>query len=172
MHLSLDEHQNGWFPAVRIGFHGTTDLLLGATVLALCFGALVYLIPGCRRTYSSIGWTGTSMLSSLFANIYTTAEESIQLLYRTIILIPISWYAVAALTIIPIAVDIPRWAGVLYLLSYCLANTWVLVCGIQPAANTKKEKKDDAILSVPDTTGRMRVASTQIFAGMRITIQS
>ena len=180
MHLSIDEHQSGWFPAIRINFERSTDLLLAALVVGLCIFTLLYLITTGRSIIGSVARTAVFMLFSLIIHIITVIKESGQFLSKSIQQIPIAWYSVAALTVIPIAINIPRWAGVLYLLAYCMANAWVMMYGIQNKPGPKKEKvdeasKEDTKLTPPKTDSAKqplaRQSSTQIFTGMRITIQ-
>lgn len=173
MHLSIDEQKSGWFPAINIQHNRSTDILLAAVVVGLCIGALLFLVTQFRLLVGAMARTVALMLFGLFAHLVTVLVEAAQFLFDEVMRIPIAWYSVMALTIIPMATDIPRWAGVLYLLAFCVANTWVMVWGIQHKAapsKTDKKTKDAACATSKKPDGSN--LSTQLFTGMRISIQS
>jgi len=178
MHIAVDEHQSGWFPAISIQFTRLTDILLTAIVAGLCVFVLLCMITMGRRLIGTITRTAALMFIGLGMHIITILSESAFFLLHEVMKIPLSWYSVAALTILPMTIDIPRWAGVLYLLSYCIANAWVMACGIKNN-NAKSEIKEDTKdinpknpKQPPNNASLSRALNAQLFTGMRITIQS
>ena len=192
MHIGVEENHSGWFPAIGIQFARFSDLLIAATVLGAGIFILLYLTVIGRRMLGKITTNIILISLGLIYHIITIITESIILAYNAVYKIPIPWYPVAALTVIPMAIDIPRWAGVLYLLAYCVTNAWVLASGIKqtPAPNQvqsnetieeeggKQSKKKDnnhassKLASNPSITRNQNAQATHLFTGMRITIQS
>jgi hypothetical protein len=192
MHIGVEENQSGWFPAIGIQFARFSDLLVTATVVGAGVFILLYLTAMGRRILGKIVTNIILISISLIYHIITIITESTILAYNAVCKIPIPWYPVAALTVIPFAIDIPRWAGVLYLLSYCVANSWVLACGIKQKSapneinsnetvegeGGKQSKKKDnnnassKLASNPSITRTSNAQAAHLFTGMRITIQS
>jgi hypothetical protein len=189
MHIGVEENHSGWFPAVGIQFARFSDLLIAATVLGAGIFVLLYLTVIGRQTLCKLTTSIILVSLGLIYHLITIITESFILAYNAVCKIPIPWYPVAALTVIPMAIDIPRWAGVLYLLSYCVVNAWVLVSGIKQKTEVhsnetaeeevgKQSKKKDnnhassKLASNPSATRNQNAQATHLFTGMRITIQS
>jgi hypothetical protein len=192
MHIGVEENHSGWFPAIGIQFARFSDLLIAATVLGAGIFILLYLTVIGRRMLCKLTTSILLVSLGLIYHIITIITESFILAYNAVCKIPIPWYPVAALTVVPMAIDIPRWAGVLYLLSYCVVNAWVLASGIKQKTapnevhgketgeeeGSKQPKQKDnnhpssKLASNPSIARNQNAQATHLFTGMRITIQS
>ena len=165
-----DPYQPGWFPMFELRFTRATDLLFCALVLALGLFVLLCMIYGGKILINGISSQLKSMLLVSMQYVYTLTEETTLSAFHTVQKIPIVWYPVTALTILPMTVDIQRPVCVLYLLAYCVANILVLFYGVQ-----NKEETIDPKKTTPDpkhtTPAATRSLNSQLFTGMRITIQ-
>ena len=88
------------------------------------------------------------LFSHVLRDLYESGKGMLQRL-------PLEWYPMAVLTVIPICCDIPRDGVVVFLVLYCIAG--MLVCSVEP--KRKKEKMD-----IGAKTG------SEFFMGMRIKI--
>ena len=162
MYAEIDDARSGWFPAINIYFARFSDVLFAAIIFGLAVFLLLYLITRMRILSGGIGDALQLIFYGTATHIATLGMESALMVYHTLLHIPISWYPTAALTVLPMAVDIPRWGSVLYLIAYCIASTWIVACGIKPHTVGK----------TPPPPAKRAAPTTQLFSGMRITIQS
>jgi hypothetical protein len=173
MHNSTgdDLYQPGWFPIVELRFMRATDLVFCALVLGFGIFILLLILYEGKLLLGGISSRLLPLLSGSMLYPYTLAKEMTVYTYHVIQNISLTWYPVAALTLIPMAIDIQRSACVLYLLSYAAANTALLIYGV-PNHEAEQEKTIQNIPPPPqDPKHTTRVLNSQFFTGMRITIQ-
>ena len=89
------------------------------------------------------------LFSNVLCDLYGSARRMLQCL-------PLEWYPMAVLTVIPICCDIPRDGAVVFLIVYCMAG--MLVCSVEPRRGRKK-KMEVAVKT-----------ESEFFMGMRIKI--
>ncbi len=168
MHIiKMEEAQGGWFPVIGIRisrWFPPDDLVVLAAGLCLLF-ALVLTLKAGRRLIGKIGRGAATILLGAAFHLLALLLESAKSIYHTVLRIPVPWYPTAVLTVIPVAIDIPRWASIPYLLAYCVANAWIMADGV----TAKKPKPHETAASKQQPTG---APYSQMFSGMRITIQA
>jgi hypothetical protein len=175
--IRVEEHMSGWFPAIGLRVTSWADFSLVVLIVGAALATIALVIHAGKKMLGRFLGTTMLFLIKLTVHILTLASESICMLYHTVCQIPTPWYPTAALTAIPIAVDIPRWASVMYLLVYCAANVWIMACGIKekgPSVKTNEETKLHVKLHDPASMAAKqapRSLNSQFFTGLRITIQ-
>jgi hypothetical protein len=168
MHLiEVEEDQSGWFPAIGIRISRFSDLLLVLLTVGFCLVALFIALTTGRKLVGKAIHSAAILLLRLTVHAFTLLLESIGSIYHTVLRIPVPWYPTAALTMLPFAIDIPRWASIIYLLAYCTANAWIMACGI-----TSRETKTHEPVASNAPKPPATLLHSQMFSGMRITIQS
>lgn len=189
MHEEIEAEQlkqSGWFPTYSIRFEKVSDILFLGLVIGLVLIALLCILVEGKRAIKRASASHlfdaiqlTVHVYMIFAEVWISVTHFIQSLH-------VSWYPIAALTIIPMTVDIPRWMCVPYLLLYCIVNIWAVAQGIIPpqkqSNDTPTAVKQETVPSSKDTkaataTGKhlgsqaTRQSNSHLFTGMRITIQ-
>ena len=171
MHATYQQ-QDGWFPIVGVSVERLSDLLFIALIVAFMVIILVYvLLSGKKLIPKIIKPVGILLLGVVIHTGILVTELAIST-YHIFQHIPFSWYPVTALTIVPIAVDIPRQAAVWYLLAYCVVNAWLAVYGIE-IHDDKIEKHSQAETKSNKTPLNIKSENikSELFAGLRISIQ-
>ncbi len=146
--------------------------------MVACMGVLVAVVlayalsSGRRMAISVIKPLGVLLISVLFHTAITIAEIAIST-YTAAKHIPLSWYPLTALTVIPIAVDIPRQWAVWFLLTYSAANGWIALYGLETndrdaEAETHADKQQGC---KPPPLLQPHEIRPHLFTGMRISIQ-
>jgi hypothetical protein len=168
MHIEVDRQNSGWFPAIDIRYSRFSDIVFIALLVGL--GVFIFMYISTKGQYFGKGIINISTRASLgiLHHVFSLVSELFAIILNSALRTPISWYPIAALTIIPMTIDIPRLFVVLYLLAYCVANSLVLVyCINENNKENKQTKPKQQETTQPLST---RQLSTQFFTGMRITI--
>jgi hypothetical protein len=167
MHIvEVEEDQSGWFPAIGIKISRFSDLLLVMLAVGLCLYALFVALTTGKKMLGNITRRAASLLTGVAIHVFSLLFESTESIYHTVLRIPVSWYPTAALTVLPVAIDIPRWASIMYLLAYCAANAWIMASGI-PTKETKTHETTSSSKTLKQPTV---TPGSQMFAGMRIIV--
>jgi hypothetical protein len=167
MHIS-QQRQEGWFPVIGVRFDKLSDLLcVFVTVCLLVALAALILMQG-TRVIKKLASAFAMLVLGIVLHAVAFVIESTLFVYHTLLQIPWSWYVIVALTILPMAMDIPRQATLWFLIAYCVPNAWVVAYGIAPP----KPKKETKALSAkpppllqPNTT-----TTSHLFTGLRISV--
>jgi hypothetical protein len=173
MHTTF-KHDTGWFPVIGIRFERLSDLLVILFAFALGMTVLIYLLMIGRKLLTKTIKALSLLLLGFILHIGILTAETAVLIFHTIQKIPLSWYSVVGLTIIPIAVDIPRQAAIWYLLAYCVSNGWIATFGVNHHCSKKHESAPiKGTNSDPKITTQIKASEiqSQLFTGMRISIQ-
>ena len=170
MHTTYQQ-QDGWFPIIGVGVERLSDLLFLALVATLAVTLLIYILRSGRRLLPCILKPLVILLIGAVIHVGLLISEISVSTYHIIQHIPLSWYPVTALTIVPIAVDIPRQAAVWYLLAYCVVNALVVVYGIEfhTEVAVKNKNTDKPVVLQPEI--KADNIRSQFFTGLRISIQ-
>lgn len=168
MHITR-ERQEGWFPVIGMKFDKLSDLLCVLVTACLLVTLFALILMQGSRIFRKIA-TALAMLL-LGAVLHTAAliVETALFVYHTLLQIPWSWYAVVGLTVLPMAMDIPRQAMPWYLVAYCVPNAWVVVYGINPP-KPKKETKDPSTKPQPPPLPNPTQMHSHLFTGLRISV--
>ena len=123
-------------------------LLVALVLLVRPIRQCIDCVPMCTCFYDAIKCIFQWLLSDVLCDMYNSTKAVIQTL-------PLVWYPMAVLTVIPICYHIPRDGAVVFLAAYCVAG--MLVCSAEP----KKKKKDEESHVTTDS---------EFFMGMKIKI--
>ena len=145
-----------WFPIIGLQFPRLQDLLFVVLAIGLIATIIASSLVSVRRMLHCISKPLTTLTLHAITCAWDSAKEMATYVFVTIQHVPLAWYPTATLTIIPMIIDIPRWAAVLFLLSYCVTNAWLMACGIKDVRRSIEPIKPK---------------SNHLFAGMRITVQ-
>lgn len=164
--------QDGWLPIIGVRVERLSELLFFFFVIAIAVILLVYLLPPGRKILLKIIKPLGILLLGAVVHIGLLSAEMAISTYHIVLQIPLSWYPVTALTVIPFAVDIPRQAAVWFLLAYCVVNAVVVVYGIEVHDDKKeKEKINEKQAHKEQLHVNADQIQSQLFAGLRISIQ-
>lgn len=147
-----------------------TDLLIWicAMLLIICLAVCV-ISP---RTYNLIGplllsawgllvpvlYAVLSAFLTLGYYIACSAYEIVAIAIYAFYHLPLAWYIMAVLTVLPMCLDIPKSGMVVYLASYCFIAWFICV-----SLPTKKKKAATPLVPQAPT-------QSHLFAGMKITV--
>jgi hypothetical protein len=123
-----------------------------------------------NSTGAALYQPGFKRAADLVSYPYILTKETAVYTYHIIQNISLTWYPVAALTLIPMAIDIQRSVCVLYLLLYAAANTALLIYGV-PSHEEAAEKIVHNTPPPQDPKQTPHLLASQLFTGMRINIQ-
>jgi hypothetical protein len=174
MHATY-EHSEGWFPVIGVTFERFFEMIISVAIVALSIIILVYIVLASKKCIAALIKPAGILFIGLALHTIILATETFLFAYHTIQYIPLSWYPITALTVIPMTIDIPRQGAVWFLLAYCAANGWTTVYGICHV-NSKTEKKQHTEKETNTTTPQINASeirpgySAQMFTGMRIDI--
>ena len=175
MHTTYQYH-SGWFPVIGLKFDKFVDLVLAFFTLVVIITILGVALASSRRIVKKvIKYLGLISLGIAIHSGIIIAEISI-MVFHTIQRIPLSWYLITALTVIPMATDIPRQGMAWFLLAYCISNGWVVVNGVlSPPVSPPKTDQHTAtsankLVQQYQERPADRIQS-HLFSGMRISIE-
>ena len=173
MHTTY-EHHEGWFPIIGVRFERLSDLVFVSFIVTLIITILIYCLTAGRKLAIGILKPIGLVLIGISMHITFLAIETGVSIYHIVKNIPLSWYSLTAVTVIPIAVDVPRQGVIWLLLAYCVVNGWVVIYGIG-CSKPKPEKipKEDSGKQPTKTTPQIQAEEirSQFFTGMRINIE-
>ena len=136
--------------------------MLALLLSALVLGVLICFQPECksafRFTWRSIGPAIYTLIASFFTLIsyfFNSTGEIISILCTASSHLPFAWYVLAALTVVPICIDIGKSIVILYLGIYCVFG--FCICNSLP-------------LPPPKSTPGSKKVKSQFFDGLRITV--
>jgi hypothetical protein len=176
MHATY-EHSEGWFPVIGVTFERFFEMIISVAIVALSIIILIYIVLASKKCIAALVKPAGILVIGLTLHTIILVTETVLFVYHTIQHIPLSWYPITALTVIPMAIDIPRQAAVWFLLAYCAANGWTTAYGICHV-NAKMEKKQHTENGTSTTIPQIKASEiqphykAQMFTGMRIDIQS
>ena len=167
MHVTK-ERQEGWFPVIGMKFDKLSDLLIVfVTACVAIILVLLILVQGSKLIRKAVKTVVLLLLGALIPVFALIIETTISI-YHTLLRIPWSWYIITALTILPMAIDIPKNTMVWFLAAYCVPNAWIAAYG----ADIPKPKKEPKAKPPPPPPPIpvTHTASHSLFSGMRISV--
>ena len=167
MHISR-ERQEGWFPVIGMKFDNLklSDLLCVFVTACLLVALAALILMQGTRAIKKLASASAMLVLGIVLHAVAFVIESTLFVYHTLLQIPWSWYVIVALTILPMAMDIPRQAMLWFLIAYCVPNAWVVAYGIAPP-KPKKDQSAKPPLLQPNTTTQTH---SHLFTGLRISV--
>lgn len=116
--------------------------VLQSSLAILCVSMIILAVV-CIKLTCSLSFLVSLIgeLLGIFLKVFTSAISYTEDIIFTYVLkfaykLPISWYVVAAVTVVPIAVDIPRDRIMGFLVAYCIANILVIMSAKKQVTTT------------------------------------